>query len=246
MRSLPTTKSNGSGTPAYSNSMRSLKSPKGTGTGFFASIGRKASMKKERPALRNGNGGGANRSQPSPLPPAVMPRPPQIHLGVGGLVGGPRPLPTKYGMPVRHNSLLEGRSRVSNDGGSNRSSPLLEVRTIDGHEMVSGPVDEDASTVGHGTEDFDATSLRSAPTHVQSDMTGSTSSGADLIPRPSLAYRTAGRADPASALDKLSDLFPHVDRRILAAYLKRAGGDDIKAIGKYVEDERNGVVDIRI
>lgn len=247
LRSLPSTKSNG-GTHAYSNSMRSLKSPKGTGTGFFASIGRRASVKKERPPIGTGIGNQNGRPQ-VPLPPAVLPRPPQ--LGVGTVVGGPRPPPSKYGGPVRHNSLLEGRSRASNDGGSNRSSPLLEARTIDGHEMMSGTAEEDTSTIGHGTEDFDATSLRSAPTHVQSNITGSTSSGADLVSRPSLSsYRTAGRTDPPTLfnanLDKVSDVLPHVDRRILAAYLKRAGGDDIKAIGKYLEDDRNGVVDHRM
>lgn len=151
---------------------------------------------------------------------------------------------------MRHNSLLEGRSRISNDGGSNQSSPRLETRTVDGHELVGGAMEEDTSTIGHGTEDFDNSSLRSAPTHLQSDITGSTSSGANLIPRSSLSYRTMGRTDPTSMfnanLNKVSDVLPHVDRRILAAYLKRAGGDDMKAISKYLEDERNGVVDIRI
>ncbi|KIO31027.1 hypothetical protein M407DRAFT_19908 [Tulasnella calospora MUT 4182] len=248
MRTLPSTKSNGGGGGhAYSNSMRSLKGPKGTGTGFFASIGRRTSIKKERPPIGTGIGNQNGRAQ-VPLPPAVMPRPPQ--LGVGTVVGGPRPLPSRAGVPMRHNSLLEGRSRVSNDGGSNRSSPLLEARTIDGHELMSGTAEEDASTIGHGTEDFDSTSLRSAPTHVQSNVTGSTSSGTDLVPRSSLSYRTAGRTDAPSMfnthLDKVSDVLPHVDRRILLGYLKRAGGDDIKAIGKYLEDERNGVVETRM
>ncbi|KAG8919276.1 hypothetical protein FRC01_001367 [Tulasnella sp. 417] len=250
MRSLPTTSSNGGGgTHAYSNSMRSLKGPKMTGTGFFASIGRRTSIKKERPPIGTGIGSQNGQNRPQvPLPIAVMPRPPQ--LGVGTVVGGPRPPPPRAGGPVRHNSLLEGRSRISNDGGSNRSSPLLEARTIDGHEMMSGTAEEETSTIGHGTEDFDTTSLRSAPTYVQSNFTGSTSSGADLLPRSSLSYRTAGRTDATSMfsvnLDKVSDVLPHVDRRILAAYLKRASGDDMKAIGKYLEDERNGVVDIRM
>lgn len=251
MRSFPSTKSNGAdGAPAYSNSMRSLKSPKATGTGFFASIGRRTSIKKERPPIGTGigNSNGTNRPNQVPLPPAVLPRPPQ--LGSRHLAGGPRPPPSKTGGPMRHNSLLEGRSRISNDGGSNQSSPRLETRTVDGHELVGGAIEEDASTIGHGTEDFDNSSLRSAPTHLQSDITGSTSSGADLIPRSSLSYRTMGRTDPTSMfnanLSKVSDVLPHVDRRILAAYLKRAGGDDIKAISKYLEDDRNGVVDIRI
>ncbi|KAF9008760.1 hypothetical protein BDQ17DRAFT_1348886 [Cyathus striatus] len=42
-------------------------------------------------------------------------------------------------------------------------------------------------------------------------------------------------------VDKLVDLLPHVDRDILAGYLRRAG-QDILAIGQYLEDEKNGTV----
>ena len=42
-------------------------------------------------------------------------------------------------------------------------------------------------------------------------------------------------------LDKLVDLLPHVDRNVLAGYLRRTG-QDILAVGKYLEDERNGTV----
>ncbi|KAJ3867093.1 hypothetical protein EV359DRAFT_35222, partial [Lentinula novae-zelandiae] len=40
-------------------------------------------------------------------------------------------------------------------------------------------------------------------------------------------------------VDKLSDLMPHADRIVLAGYLKRSG-QDILAIGQYLEDEKNG------
>jgi hypothetical protein len=42
-------------------------------------------------------------------------------------------------------------------------------------------------------------------------------------------------------VDKLADLLPHADRNILAAYLRRTG-QDILAIGQYLEDEKNGTI----
>ncbi|TFY59866.1 hypothetical protein EVJ58_g5508 [Rhodofomes roseus] len=42
-------------------------------------------------------------------------------------------------------------------------------------------------------------------------------------------------------VDKLADLLPHADREILAGYLRRAG-QDILAIGQYLEDEKNGTL----
>ncbi|EIN10807.1 hypothetical protein PUNSTDRAFT_24674, partial [Punctularia strigosozonata HHB-11173 SS5] len=38
---------------------------------------------------------------------------------------------------------------------------------------------------------------------------------------------------------KLSEVLPHADKDILAGYLRRAG-QDVVAIGQYLEDERNG------
>ena len=42
-------------------------------------------------------------------------------------------------------------------------------------------------------------------------------------------------------LDKLGDLLPQADRNVLAGYLRRSG-QDILAVGKYLEDERNGTI----
>lgn len=42
-------------------------------------------------------------------------------------------------------------------------------------------------------------------------------------------------------VDKLSDLLPHADRDVLAGYLRRSG-QDILAIGQYLEDEKNGTL----
>ena len=42
-------------------------------------------------------------------------------------------------------------------------------------------------------------------------------------------------------VDKLSDLLPHADKGVLAGYLRRAG-QDMLAIGQYLEDEKNGAI----
>ncbi|KAJ7228932.1 hypothetical protein GGX14DRAFT_415824 [Mycena pura] len=42
-------------------------------------------------------------------------------------------------------------------------------------------------------------------------------------------------------VDKLSDLLPHAERAVLAGYLRRAG-QDILAIGQYLEDEKHGTL----
>jgi len=53
------------------------------------------------------------------------------------------------------------------------------------------------------------------------------------------------RASPefSRQVDKLADLLPQADRSILAGYLRRAG-QDILAIGQYLEDEKNGTIRI--
>jgi hypothetical protein len=42
-------------------------------------------------------------------------------------------------------------------------------------------------------------------------------------------------------VDQLHALLPHADRDILAGYLRRAG-QDMLAIGQYMEDERMGTI----
>jgi hypothetical protein len=51
------------------------------------------------------------------------------------------------------------------------------------------------------------------------------------------------RPDPEfiHQVDKLAELLPHADRDVLAGYLRRSG-QDILAIGQYLEDEKNGTL----
>lgn len=61
-------------------------------------------------------------------------------------------------------------------------------------------------------------------------------------PRSHLSYRRQDNMTDNTAydfaLDKLCEVMPHVERPVLASYLDRAGGDDMKAIGLYFEDEK--------
>lgn len=72
--------------------------------------------------------------------------------------------------------------------------------------------------------------------------------------RPSLFARARGQGQTQVAqtpsapdpdferqVDKLADLLPHADRDVLAGYLRRAG-QDILAIGQFLEDEKNGTL----
>jgi hypothetical protein len=53
------------------------------------------------------------------------------------------------------------------------------------------------------------------------------------------------RAEPEFIyqVDKLASLLPHADRDVLAGYLRRAG-KDMLAIGQYLEDEKNGTIQL--
>lgn len=48
-------------------------------------------------------------------------------------------------------------------------------------------------------------------------------------------------ADFHRQVSKLQDLLPNAERDVLAGYLRRAG-QDILAIGQYLEDEKNGTL----
>jgi hypothetical protein len=60
-------------------------------------------------------------------------------------------------------------------------------------------------------------------------------------PNPSPEVDVPTSTDFTRQVDRLADLLPHADKDVLAGYLNRAG-QDILAIGQYLEDERNGTV----
>lgn len=60
-------------------------------------------------------------------------------------------------------------------------------------------------------------------------------------PGPSPELDAPTNTEFARQVDRLAELLPHADKDVLAGYLSRAG-QDILAIGQYLEDEKNGNV----
>jgi hypothetical protein len=58
-------------------------------------------------------------------------------------------------------------------------------------------------------------------------------------PTPEIDTPTPTNTEFTRQVERLADLLPHADKDILAGYLSRAG-QDILAIGQYLEDEKNG------
>ncbi|OWZ63191.1 hypothetical protein AYX15_04765 [Cryptococcus neoformans] len=48
--------------------------------------------------------------------------------------------------------------------------------------------------------------------------------------------------DSGEDVKYMTDVLPYVEKSVLRAYLKRYGGDQMQALGAYLEDEKNGVV----
>ncbi|KAF8901659.1 hypothetical protein CPB84DRAFT_1777139 [Gymnopilus junonius] len=179
----------GSGTPP--SSLRSLApTPSTKGAGFFASLGRKASLSRKDRLI-------VNISSPGTGSPA-----------------------------------------------SAKLAPKTSVSTVN----ISRPiVITNPPTVPGGPR---------APRRPQRSQTFTTSASPSSFPdregqlgrRPSLFNITLDtvidiQPDPAFVrqVDQLAALLPHADRDVLAGYLRRAG-QDMLAIGQYLEDERMGTI----
>ncbi|KAF7795879.1 hypothetical protein EIP86_007046 [Pleurotus ostreatoroseus] len=183
--------------------------PSRSGTGFFASIGRKASLKKDR-----GNGFSLTPSSPSRnvllkrLPDSHPPtRPIQVNHAPS-IPGGPRAVPGRMG---RSRTISVVPSAVPTP------APIEYVQ-----EHPKGPV------------------LMRSETH----RTSFTSRRASFFHRSTTPAAVQPAVETTSPefekqVDKLADLLPHADRKVLAGYLRRAG-QDVLAIGQYLEDEKNG------
>ncbi|PSR73566.1 hypothetical protein PHLCEN_2v10485 [Hermanssonia centrifuga] len=175
--------------------------PPRSGTGFFASMGRKASLKKDR---------GPVISPPSPS----------------------RVLTKRF--PNQNNQVP--RALQLNSAPAIRGGPRAAPGRVQRSQTISiapapAPAQEQPVTVA-----------RSETSHHRQ----STSNR-----RPSIFHRSTQPAAVAPVaiaspeferqVDRLADLLPNADRKLLSAYLRRAG-EDVLAIGQYLEDEKNGTL----
>jgi len=201
------------------SSMRSLPIPlplsasKSTG-GFFSSIGRKASLRKER---RRPPSPGKSLSKKTSTPPQQR----SIQLpptSTPQIVGGPRAIP--------------GRSR------SIVAPPVTRPE-----ETLKQADPKRRSTIGGKRPSlFHPPSNKDMPPHLK---THSHNAHHASMPPPSHkpgqipGHITLPDGQFNIQLDKLVHLLPHADRSVLAGYLRRSG-QDILAVGRYLEDEKNG------
>lgn len=200
-------------------SLRSLVAPHKPG--FFASLGRKTSVKRERPQISSPMGSLATPKVLTKSPPAV-PRPPIMipSTSVPNMPGGPRAPPDRR-LSRRSQTAFAGMQRFSAQPGAGASGAM--------------------SDSGHGHTSHAHMSLLRRPSlsAVQPPMQSS------KVPSTPASGSTPGKAKPAEdpefarQVGKLADLLPDANRDILAAYLRRTG-QDMLAIGQYLEDEKNG------
>ncbi|KAG2077673.1 hypothetical protein BDR04DRAFT_1088775 [Suillus decipiens] len=157
---------------------------------FFASLGRKTSLKKDNkgvaltaPVLGRAMSKSPQRQEPNPRP-MTIPNSPSVP-------GGPRAPPDR--MQRSHTVVLSPQSQ-SNGTGHHRSNTVIQRPSqLSGRHTFSE---------------------RGSPT------------------------------DPdefARQVDKLAALLPKADKTVLGGYLRRSG-QDILAIGQYLEDEKNGTL----
>ncbi|OCF32374.1 hypothetical protein I316_06044 [Kwoniella heveanensis BCC8398] len=248
-----------------SQSMQSVASFSSSKKGFFSAIGRKGTSKKESlslgpPGAYMGGGAGGStakkdvRGLPISGPRSASPQkdattPTTASSAGGGMSGGAsHALPRAHGSisapmgprgprmgsftppPQGSGSLDRGSmeitttpGRASLDMGLSRMTPphrgsLDAHRTPRGNGSISGSVPMPLRGVNHSDSNSNsATTL------------GRGAGGAALIPWD-------------DEVRSMADILPHVEKSTLRVYLGRYGGDQMQAIGGYLEDEKNGTV----
>jgi hypothetical protein len=154
--------------------------------GFFASLGRKASLKRG-----NGQPNSLSNGKLLAKGPPLKPNPRPINIEqTPSVPGGPRAAPHRV---QRAQTIIPRRSNFST--AQTLDSPSLARRSSLNSSVIKTNEDVDVET--------DAEFVRQ--------------------------------------VDKLVDLLPHAGRAVLSGYLRRSG-QDILAIGQYLEDEKNNTI----
>ena len=215
-----------SGSNANGNGNAASASNSGTsggGGGFFSSIGRKTSIKRDRPL-----GTGTSLGQPNKLlskrsqQAAPQPRPVQISASPS-LPGGPRAPPGRAPPVARAQSVIAPRVTASDSGLGSASGG--------GAETDVEPVKKRRLSIKR------TGSVQPPPIPARS----TTLPPASISMGPG-AGTVGADVNMEAQLKKLTDLMPQANRAILEGYLRRAGGNDMLAIGRYLDDEKNGVL----
>ncbi|WVF67077.1 hypothetical protein IAT40_001822 [Kwoniella sp. CBS 6097] len=241
-----------------SQSMQSVASFSSSKKGFFSAIGRKGTSKKESLSLgppgayMSGGGSTAKKdvrglpiSEPRSASPQKDATTPTTASSAGGGGGSGHALPRAHGSisapmgprgprmgsftpPPQGSGSLDRSSmeittntpgRASLDTGLSRMTPphrgsLDAHRTPKGNGSISGSVPMPMRGMGHSDSNSNsASTLGRGPTTPWDD-----------------------------EFKSMADILPHVEKSTVRAYLGRYGGDQMQAIGGYLEDEKNGTV----
>ncbi|KAF9780289.1 hypothetical protein BJ322DRAFT_331530 [Thelephora terrestris] len=203
------------------SSMKSLPIPlplsasKSTG-GFFSSIGRKASIRKDREKGPPSPGKTlAKRTETPPQQKSIqLPQTSTPHV-----VGGPRAIPGRsHSIVAQPVPRPDDQKRVDPKRRSTVSGKRPSLYPPPPNKSMPPPSNTNAHNAHH---------VSMPPTsHQQGQNPG------QIMP-PDAQFNVQ--------LDKLVHLLPRADRNVLAGYLRRSG-QDILAVGRYLEDEKNGTI----
>jgi len=185
------TRSNSTVASGIPPSVRSLVPTVSTkGAGFFASLGRKASLSSRKDRFPPGISSPVSLSATAKNSPTVLniSQPINIIRPPSTVPGGPRAPPNR----VRRSQTFMSTVSPTLPNGRGRDDPIARRPSL-----------------------FNL--KQDTPLEIQQN------------------------ADFSHQIDKLHALLPHADPHILAGYLRRAG-QDMLALGQYMEDERNGTI----
>ena len=199
------------------SSMKSLpmSASKSTG-GFFSSIGRKASLRRDKEKAPPSPGKAlVKKAGTPPQRPIQLPQTSTPHV-----VGGPRAIPGRshsiVAQPVPKPE--EAQKRIDHKRRSTIGGRRPSLAPPPPNKSMPPPPNINAHNAHH-------VSMPPA-SHKQGQSPG------QIMP-PDVQFNVQ--------LDKLVHLLPHADRNVLAGYLRRSG-QDILAVGRYLEDEKNGTI----
>ncbi|KAL0580797.1 hypothetical protein V5O48_001262 [Marasmius crinis-equi] len=209
------TKSNSGDKIGLLGSLTTPTSGRGAG-GFFASLGRKASISRNR--------GGSSDSGHSTGKTRLTKPPPSSSATVhGNAISSPVLINTSQSVPGGPRALPGRAKTLMISPNPSPSRDYFNSGSTSGSESASG-------TVGRRPSMYN---LGSSPSMSES--------GHGIIRGERRDAEKENDPVFASQLNRLTDLLPHAERDVLAGYLRRAG-QDILAIGQYLDDEKNGCV----